>query len=223
MPDRRKNTSPDHTSNLRFSVADLSESKIIRQLAIVQSKPTDNPYPPSLLYGQPQKAAVLLPFLVEDSTWKVLFIRRTENDSDRHGGQVAFPGGRSDAEDPDPETTALRETHEEIGVDPQDIRILGRLNDILTISNYLVTPVVGVIPWPYELQLSPSEVSRAFTIPLAWLCDPENRKIKERFIPDSHIPIKVIYFREYQGEILWGASARITLNLIRALNHTSPR
>jgi 8-oxo-dGTP pyrophosphatase MutT (NUDIX family) len=94
-----------------------------------------------------RRAAVLVPFLWLHEQWHLLFTRRTDT-VQSHKGQVSFPGGAADAEDSSPEHTAVRETHEEIGLQPQDITILGRLQDLPTVTNYLVTPVVAHIPWP---------------------------------------------------------------------------
>ena len=113
---------------------------------------------------------------------------------------------------------ALREAQEEIGLSPNDVQVLGRMNDYLTITNYLVTPVIGVMPWPYPLRISSHEVSRVFTIPLAWLADPQNHEVRQRSIPGQNNPIPVVYFRSYEGEILWGASARFTLGLLDVLH-----
>jgi 8-oxo-dGTP pyrophosphatase MutT (NUDIX family) len=148
--------------------------------------------------------------------WHVLFTRRNAN-LPEHSGQVAFPGGRSDPEDLNPEMTALREAHEEIGLAPQDVSVIGRLHDFLTITNYQVTPIVGVIPWPYHFHLAEEEVSRVFTIPLDWLAEPSNYEEQWRSLPAPFEPVPVIYYQEYDGEILWGASARFTLALIRSL------
>jgi hypothetical protein len=87
-----------------------------------------------------------------------------------------------------------------------------------TISNYCVTPIVGLIPWPYEFTLKIEEVSRIFTIPLEWLSNPSNHKIEERVLPPPYDPIPVVYFNEFNGELLWGVSARITLNLLEILH-----
>jgi 8-oxo-dGTP pyrophosphatase MutT (NUDIX family) len=195
----------------------LTERQIRQRLAVAETLPLDNPYPDSLLHGAPQPAAVLIPFFRVSGSWQVLFIRRTHNENDRHGGQVAFPGGRKDPDDGGPLATALREAQEETGLNPDDVRVLGRLNDILTISNYQVTPVVGVIPWPYTLKPAPEEVSRIFSIPWDWLSDPANHEVRRRSLPSSDFTLPVIFFRPHAGETLWGASARITLNLISAL------
>jgi hypothetical protein len=77
---------------------------------------------------------------------------------------------------------------------------------------------VGVIPWPYKLVLSPGEVSRAFTIPLGWLADPANREIVEREAPELSHTFSVIYFSNYDEEILWGASAQFTIAFLESLN-----
>jgi 8-oxo-dGTP pyrophosphatase MutT (NUDIX family) len=180
------------------------------------------------LTDTPRPAAVLIPLFQSrtdkdaDLTWNVLLTRRT-NSVAEHQGQVAFPGGRSDPSDTTPEMTALREAHEEIGLDPKQVRILGRMDSLWTISNYLVSPIVGVIPWPFPIHLEATEVSTVFTIPLDWLADPANHEIRYRTIPNPigrilHRDLHpVIYFKSYNDEILWGVSAEITLRLIEIL------
>ncbi len=170
-----------------------------------------------------REAAVLMPLVWQDSQWQLLFIRRAANDKDRHSGQVAFPGGRKDPDDTTPEETALRETHEEIGVHPERIRLLGRLYEYTTISYYKVTPVVGVLTWPLPLSLQQSEVSRAFTIPLDWLRQRENFTLRARDELDPRAASKhpIIVYEPYDGEVLWGASARMTMNLFKAIDDGS--
>jgi len=205
-------------------VLDLTEEDIRNRLKQAQESDPADPYleyPPLLLQakGKPKPAAVLIPLLREDSAWQILFTRRRD-DLPEHSGQVAFPGGRTDPGDKSPEVTALREAWEEIGLKPEHVQILGRLRNYLTITNYIVTPIVGVIPWPYDLELETKEVSRAFTIPLAWLMDPANFEEHPRLLPEPNPPVKVIYFKHYDGELLWGATARLTLALMRAFSHT---
>jgi 8-oxo-dGTP pyrophosphatase MutT (NUDIX family) len=146
----------------------------------------------------------------------VLFTLRTAGLAE-HSGQVAFPGGRADPQDATPEETALREALEEIALRPQDVRVLGRLKQLRTITNYCITPIVGVFPWPYPLELAREEVSRVFTIPLEWLADRDNHEVRMRELPHPFSPVPVIYFRLYEDELLWGVSAQITLNLLKAL------
>lgn len=206
----------------------LSEDYISQRLSRVVGQTPEEAYPSALLSDAPKPAAVLVPLLKKsgqkdkDQSWHVLLTRRSDSLIE-HRGQVAFPGGRSDEEDPSPEATALREAHEEIGIKPGDVRILGRLSSLLTISNYSVTPVVGVIPWPYEFKLATHEVSRVFSIPLAWLADSSNYEVRQREIPTRYSQIlkrnthRVIYFNTFRGEILWGVSAEITLRLIQTI------
>jgi 8-oxo-dGTP pyrophosphatase MutT (NUDIX family) len=157
-------------------------------------------------------AAVLLPLLIQDHEWHVLFTRRSER-VDSHKGQVSFPGGACDAEDTTAEQTALRETNEEIGIQPHDVRILGRLVNMITITSFRVTPVVGVIPWPTVLRVGQDEVERVFTIPLAWLANDHNRWEFTMLGRNRSL----IAYHPYDGELLWGATARMTLDFIRVL------
>jgi len=155
--------------------------------------------------------------------WHLLLTRRSDRLAE-HRGQVAFPGGRCDPEDLTPEATALREANEEIGLPPNQVEILGRLSNMWTITNYRITPIVAVIPWPFPVKLAKHEVSRVFTIPLAWLADPSHYEIRIRTIPSPYsLQLKsesypIIYFHPYDGEVLWGVSAEITKNLIRLLS-----
>jgi 8-oxo-dGTP pyrophosphatase MutT (NUDIX family) len=159
-----------------------------------------------------KRAAVLVPLLRHGATWQVLLTRRTTL-VESHKGQVSFPGGARDAGESRPEATALRESEEELGIRPADVRLLGRLAPRLTVSDYLVTPVVGVIPWPYVFRLEKMEVARVFMMPLAWIADSRNRR--EILIEGGTQP--VIIYQPYDGEVLWGVSAGIALDLVRRL------
>lgn len=205
----------------------LSETDISKRLSeALESQPPSPLW--DFLTDEPRPAAVLIPLFKqgsaedENDAWQVLLTRRTNNVAE-HQGQVAFPGGRADPTDTTPEMTALREAREEIGLDPLKVRILGRMNSLQTITNYLVTPVVGVIPWPFLVQLEHTEVSHVFSIPLDWLADPAHHEIKQRTIPEQFTKIlhrenhPVIYFQPYQDELLWGVSAEIMLRLLEIL------
>ena len=159
-----------------------------------------------------RQAAVLVPFVEVDGEWHLLFIQRSEHENDRHSGQVAFAGGKSEESDKDMCETALRETHEEIGVSPEDVTVLGQLNHHYSISNFQITPVVATLPWPYDLTLEEAEVAATFTIPLRWLTDTSNYRTEKRVLNGKSIP--VVYFEPYDGYVLWGATARMTLSLI---------
>jgi 8-oxo-dGTP pyrophosphatase MutT (NUDIX family) len=200
-------------------IANLTIEQIVARLANAPPIPLDGPYPEGLLKERLRPAAVLIPLMMKEKSWHVLLIRRAEHSEDLHSGQVAFPGGGAHPEDLDIISTALRESHEELGILPGDVRVLGKMNEFITISSYKVTPVVGVIPYPYEFQLDKREVTRVFSIPLEWLADPTHYEIRQRELPPPYPPIEVIYYHPYDGENLWGASARFMLGLIHILNN----
>ena len=160
-------------------------------------------------------AAVLVPLLTVDGEPSLLFTRRSAALT-HHQGQVAFPGGRHDADqDPDLCATALREAHEEVGLAPADVRLLGALDDIETVSTrFQITPFVGVIPWPYDFRPCPREVDAIFTVPLRVLLVPgaERRELWDfggREVPIDTYPV--------DGHVIWGATQRITRNLLAVL------
>jgi 8-oxo-dGTP pyrophosphatase MutT (NUDIX family) len=163
--------------------------------------------------GSLKRAAVLIPLTRVDDEWHILYTRRTDV-VEHHKSQVSFPGGRTDPEDPTPEATALREADEEVGIRPEDVRILGRLGEMMTVTNYLVTPVVGIFPWPYAFRIHTVEVGRVFTLPLEWLADRNNYMEFTRAETNRGV---IIYF-PFDGELLWGATARMTVALLQTLN-----
>jgi 8-oxo-dGTP pyrophosphatase MutT (NUDIX family) len=159
-------------------------------------------------------AAVLVPLVWETGEWHLLFTRRTER-VESHKGQVSFPGGGCDEGEITPEETALREAEEELGIDARHVRILGRLTNMITISSFRVTPVVGVLEWPAVMRVGQEEVERVFTIPLNWLADPHNRW--EFTMPGRKRYL--IAYHPYDGELLWGATARMTVDFLKVLGY----
>ena len=154
-----------------------------------------------------------MPLYQEAGRWHVLFTLRTQT-VDAHRGQVSFPGGRIEPGDLGPEQAALREAEEEIGIRPQDVRLLGRLDTLLTVTQFRVDPVVGVIPWPYPLSVNSREVALTFGVPLDWLADPLNVEEHARLLRPEGPEVPVYFFKPYQGQVIWGATARITLSLL---------
>ncbi len=173
--------------------------------------------PPEMLGESAREAAVLVPFLRIDDAWHILYIRRAMLAGDRHSGQVAFAGGKREQGDDDLLATALREAEEEIGISPDDVQILGHINHHHTISEFQVRPYVGVLPWPYPVIPDGVEVARAFSMPLKWLAEENNYRVEARQHPESERPWPVVYYDLYDGEMLWGATARMTLSLIEVL------
>jgi 8-oxo-dGTP pyrophosphatase MutT (NUDIX family) len=161
-------------------------------------------------------AAVLIPLYHDQSGWNLLFTRRTET-VESHRGQVSFPGGQIEDEDRNAMEAAVREACEEIGICPDDVEVLGEMNSLMTVTQFLVTPVVGTIKWPSELIINQEEVAKVFGVPLAWLSQPENVEVqmREPLIPGRKVP--VYFFKPYDGETIWGVTARITVELLRTL------
>ncbi|MGI6251726.1 MAG: NUDIX hydrolase [Anaerolineaceae bacterium] len=163
-------------------------------------------------------AAVLVPLFVTEDGWNLLYTRRT-NKVESHQGQVSFPGGACEAGDASRADTALREAYEEIGLAPRDVRILGELPEMELITRFTVRPVVGMIPWPYEFKPAEDEVARIFSVPLDWLADPANSYSEDRHVETQHY--KVLYYKPYDGETVWGATAYMTWQLLQALQDKS--
>jgi len=158
-------------------------------------------------------AAVLIPLTFYKEEWHMLYTRRTDH-VESHKGQVSFPGGACDEGETTPEQTALREAEEEIGIKPAEVKILGRLSRMITISNFRVSPIVGVVPWPYTFKVAGVEVARVFTIPLLWLANKSN--YWEFSLRESERSL--IAYHPYDGELLWGATARMTLNFLKTVD-----
>lgn len=163
-------------------------------------------------------AAVLIPLVWQDQEWHILFTRRTDR-VESHKGQVSFPGGACDEGETTAEETALREAEEEIGIPPREVRVLGRLSNLITITYFRVTPVVGVIRWPAVFRVGEHEVARIFTIPLAWLANPANHW--QFLVPGTGRSL--IAYHPYDGELLWGATARMTVDFLNVIGYGPAR
>jgi 8-oxo-dGTP pyrophosphatase MutT (NUDIX family) len=196
--------------------AELPIAGIAVRLSEAADASMQEPYPPGIFAGPPRQAAVLVPMFLQAGEWRLLFIRRAQQAGDRHSGEVAFPGGHLKPGET-AQAAALREALEEIALPPGEVELLGSLPPYRTLGNHRVTPWVGRIAWPQPLHPDPAEVSRVFSIPLVWLADPAHHRVRERELPQFGVKLPVVYFDEYQGELLWGVSARITLTLIRVL------
>ena len=158
-------------------------------------------------------AAVLVPIVVHPPGLTVLFTQRTPH-LRSHSGQVAFPGGRAEPGDASLERTALRETEEEIGLDPAAVEILARLPDYRTRTGYVVTPVVGLLTAPLVLKPDPREVAEVFEVPLEFLLDERNRQRRTREFQGQQVGY---YVFEYERRVIWGATAGMLVNLNRML------
>lgn len=159
-------------------------------------------------------SAVLIPLFCKEEQCHVLFTERS-NEVSSHKGEVCFPGGGSQPSDSSLLHTALRETEEETGLKTKDVEIIGELDDSMTISTgYVISPFVAFTPYPYLFKVNHREITKIFSVPLSFLADRANLK------QDCH-PIDnqafTTYCYEYEGHIIWGATARILRQLIELL------
>ncbi|MCJ7594086.1 MAG: CoA pyrophosphatase [Desulfobacterales bacterium] len=168
--------------------------------------------------GLYRHAAVLVPLFNDGGEYKLLFTKRTRR-VEAHKGQISFPGGGVEESDGSYEQTALREAHEEVGLLPGDVKILGRTDDALTLtSNYMIHPFVGLIPYPYAFTLNSHEVKALLRVPV--------RVFLEEGAGGGVIPVEYEgrtyegYAYRYDGEVIWGATARIMFNLVEILGKT---
>lgn len=169
-------------------------------------------WPPDLrekLVSELKPAGVLIPIIEHGDRLSVLLTRRSSA-LRYHASQVAFPGGRMETGDADIRATALRETWEEVGIQPADVDIAGFLEPTPTITGYAVTAVIGILPPAIELCIDPGEVERTFEVPLDYLLDAANQRASEREFNGMRVPI--VEFR-FDSERIWGATANILLNL----------
>jgi len=156
-------------------------------------------------------SAVLVPIYERDGAWYIVLTKRSEN-VEHHKGQISFPGGAYDEEDGDLETTALREAFEETGIRPEDVEILGMLDDQATFtSNFAITPFVGTIPYPYEFTVSRKEVDELIEAPVASLLDPFCFSPQT---PDSGGRLHPWGYYRYGGHNITGITARILKQLL---------
>ncbi len=164
------------------------------------ARPADRPLKP---------AAVLAPLIRRPDGWTMLLTQRAA-EMPTHAGQVAFPGGRVQAEDADPVATALRETEEEVGLTRNFVTPVGALDAYETVTGYHVTPIVAVVEPGFTLRLDPREVADVFEAPLAFLMDPANHERHER---DWQGQRRAFYVMPWQNRFIWGATA----GMIKAL------
>jgi 8-oxo-dGTP pyrophosphatase MutT (NUDIX family) len=150
-------------------------------------------------------AAVLVPLFKKEKECHLLFTKRTHTVR-YHKGEISFPGGVVDEGDSELQETALREAFEEIGLKESDVQLLGVLDDIVTITEFIVTPFVGLFPYPYPFKLSPIEIAELIEVPLASLLD--EKCFGEREIVQGE-KRRIVYTYQYGNHTIWGATARI--------------
>ncbi len=160
------------------------------------------------------KSAVLVPLLCKDGEIHVLLTERTQ-DVRSHKGQVCFPGGTPQPEDSSLLDTALREAWEETGIDPEDVEVIGEIDDnVVASTGYVISPFVGFVPYPYGFRANEAETKDIFFVPLSVLMDPLEFREQERVIGEHfyHGPVC-----DYNGHVIWGATGRILQHLVGLL------
>lgn len=161
-------------------------------------------------------AGVLAPLFRAGGEVCLLFTQRTMHLKD-HQGQISFPGGVRDPGDRDLLATALRETEEEIGLVPQMVDILGRLAPVATVTGYWINPFVGLIPHPYDFRVNHQEVRELLTFPVAAFLPPERWSTGAYAYKSRRVQVCCW---KHQGVVIWGATARMLLDLLARLGHT---
>ncbi|MBW2039044.1 MAG: CoA pyrophosphatase [Deltaproteobacteria bacterium] len=151
------------------------------------------------------RAAVLLPLFLKDDSYHVLFTKRTDRVK-HHKGEISFPGGISETSDEDLLATALRETHEEVGVKPEDVEIWGEMDEVVTMSNFIVSPFVGLIPYPYPFDTCSEEIEELILLPLG--CFHKEGILAEEYRTYQD-KTQLVYIYHCGRHIIWGATAKI--------------
>ncbi len=163
-----------------------------------------------------RQASVLIPIVDRNPEPSILLTKRTEHLA-AHPGQISFPGGGREAGDRDDLATALREAREEIGIESDLIEIIGQLDTYRTVTDFAISPFVGVVQADFELKIDEREVEAVFELPLTYLLDPRHHRIESRFWKGRK---RFFYAMPYEGYYIWGATAAMLVNLYdRLLRH----
>jgi 8-oxo-dGTP pyrophosphatase MutT (NUDIX family) len=160
----------------------------------------------------PIPAAVLVPMVEREEGLTVLLTQRASQ-LKNHAGQISFPGGRIEPQDAGPSAAALREAHEEIGLEARFVSVVGYLADHILLSGFRVTPVVAFVRPGFELLLDSQEVSDTFEVPLSYVFEPGNHRSQRRRV--GAVAEFNVWDIQYQGRNIWGATAGMLLNLYR--------
>lgn len=158
-------------------------------------------------------AAVLVPLVLRPDGPTVMLTQRTDHLYD-HAGQISFPGGRIEDGDATPEAAALRETEEEVGLDPARVELIGRLDTYVVRTGFEVTPAVGFVHPPFDINPDPFEVAEVFEVPLDFVLDRGNHERQSREFKGVH---RFFFVMQYKDRYIWGATAAMLVNLVDIL------
>ncbi len=160
-----------------------------------------------------RESAVLVPLFLRAGVPHLLFTKRPST-LRTHAGQISFPGGRRDREDPTPLHTALRETEEELGIDRTGIQVLGLLDEIPTLTEFRIAPFVGVIPGDGRYRPSVEEIDEIIEVPVTHLLTLAGPRIEQHPVRGK---LRDVYYYDYGKHVIWGATARILRDLLVVL------
>jgi 8-oxo-dGTP pyrophosphatase MutT (NUDIX family) len=165
----------------------------------------------------PTPAAVLVP-IVERVDGPTLLMTTRAGHLRRHAGQISFPGGRLDTQDADPVAAALRETHEEVGIAPEFVKVIGFLPDHIVLTGFRITPVVALVNPGFVLRSDAGEVAEIFEMPLSCIIEPGSFRPTRRTLHGQEVILRDVHF---EGRVIWGATGAMLLALHEALARTS--
>lgn len=165
-----------------------------------------------------RQAAVLALFFPKNTDWHIVFIERdNSNPNDRHGGQISFPGGKYEEGDESLQYTAIREAHEEVGVHPEKVEIIGELTDLyIPVSNFKVNPFVGFVDYTPAFRPQVEEVSDVLEVPFKLLRDYSIQKTTDLRIANN-ITLRGVPYFDLFGKVLWGATAMMLSELLEVI------
>ena len=159
-------------------------------------------------------SAVMVLLYPKGGEYCILLNKRSDQ-VEHHKGEISFPGGARDPEDRDPLETALRETEEEMGINRDDITVIGEMDEVVTRSNFLMNVFTGTIKYPYPFKPSAIEIAEVLEFPVSALVDPANRRTETRW-DDGHPATSYSYV--HQEHVVFGATARILQSCIDILD-----
>lgn len=196
-------------TDTRFSAEDFRRRAALQDPGFESGEYGDHRLNPDLKHlivrDELHDAAVLVP-VVDHADGATIILTQRSGRLRRHSGQIALPGGRIDPDDASPESAAVRETEEEIGLPPSRIEVVGRMPDYVTGSGYRIRPILSVVGSGLPLTLNPDEVEAAFEVPLSFLMDPANHRRESRIWQERE---RFYYTMPYGERFIWGVTAGI--------------
>jgi len=170
-------------------------------------------YAPRQLALDYPEAGILVPITDNTGNPEMIFTLRSAN-LNTHRGQVAYPGGKRDPEDPSLAATALRETHEEIGLPPDQVRLIAPLSQVVSLHGLVVTPYVGIVPGDHPLQPNPDEIESVFRVPISFFLEDRRERTDTLSFQDNSIYVPCYRWERYQ---IWGLSAVVLVDFLNAV------